>query len=101
MAYILDYIDWYGDFTLDKIPFNDVDNLIFTQLCFADFSEIVPTEAQYGSISIADAAEKFLEFGRDKNVNMGVLVPNHVVDLFLKMAQRERYKNMRLAKYID
>ena len=40
MAYILDYIDWYGDFTLDKIPFNDVDNLIFTQLCFADFSEI-------------------------------------------------------------
>lgn len=101
MAYILDYIDWYGDFTLDKIPFNDVDNLIFTQLCFADFSEIVPTEAQYGSISIADAAEKFLEFGRDKNVNMGVLVPNHVVDLFLKMAKSERYKNMRLAKYID
>ena len=42
MANMLDYIDWRGDITIDKSPFNDIDNLIFTQLCFIDFDGIVP-----------------------------------------------------------
>ena len=40
MSGILDYIDWRGDLTFKDSPFNDIDNLIFTQLSFIDLSLI-------------------------------------------------------------
>ncbi len=43
MPNILDYVDWRGDITFDKSPFNDIDNLIFTQLSYINFDGIVPS----------------------------------------------------------
>ena len=34
MANIIDYMDWRGDVPFSVSPFNDIDNLIFTQLSF-------------------------------------------------------------------
>lgn len=42
MANILDYLDWRGDLTLAERGFNEVDNLLMAELCFLDFSGIVP-----------------------------------------------------------
>ena len=42
MANLLDYLDWRGDLTLDRDPFNEVDNLILAELAFGDFRGIVP-----------------------------------------------------------
>ena len=47
MANILDYLDWRGDLTLAERGFNEVDNLLMAELCFLDFSGIVPAEDVY------------------------------------------------------
>ena len=59
MPNILDYVDWRGDITFDKSPFNDIDNLIFTQLSYINFDGIVPSFNENGSIKLSYAADRF------------------------------------------
>ena len=101
MANMLDYIDWRGDITIDKSPFNDIDNLIFTQLCFIDFDGIVPGFEETGFVRLADAAEKFFQAHDPKEIEMGVLVPNDIVTLLKKMAEAPRFTDLNLTKYIN
>ena len=37
MNNMLDYIEEYGDFSFKEKAFNEVDNLIFSQLAYTDF----------------------------------------------------------------
>ncbi len=101
MANMLDYIDWRGDITMEMSPFNDIDNLIFTQLSFIDFDSIVPSFCESGSIPLWEAAERLFERHKPEDIEMGILVPNDIVTLFRKMAEAERFKNLRLTKYIS
>ena len=99
MANILDYIDWRGDLTFEKAPFNDIDNLIFTQLSFIDFDSIVPGVESRSKIRLSDAAKEF--FAAGKSTEMGVLVPNDIVELFRRMADCPRYRDVYLTKFIN
>ena len=101
MANILDYIDWRGDLTFDKAPFNDIDNLIFTQLSFIDFESIVPGVDSCSSIRLSDAAEEFFSTREAEKIEMGLLVPNDIVELFRKMSESPRYRDLMLTKFIN
>lgn len=53
MANLFDYLDWYGDFDFQTVPFNEVDNLVLAQLSYMRLDgalgpdDIMPTyEAQ-------------------------------------------------------
>ena len=100
MANILDYLDWRGDLTLAAAPFNEVDNLILSELSFLDYSGIVPELAQDGGVTIAEAARQFrARYG--ENVDMGVLVPEACVPLLYKAGQSNRFGGMRLLSYVS
>ena len=38
----MDYMDWRGDVPFSGSPFNEIDNIILSIACMADFSGIVP-----------------------------------------------------------
>ena len=57
MANILDYLDWRGDLTLKQDPFNEVDNLLLSELSFVDFRGIVP-EFTGVTVPLREAAAK-------------------------------------------
>ena len=38
VAYVLNYVDWRGDMSLTTDPWNEVDSLIFSSLCYIDMS---------------------------------------------------------------
>ncbi|GFI61522.1 hypothetical protein IMSAG049_00681 [Clostridiales bacterium] len=101
MPNMLDYIDWRGDLTFDKSSFNDIDNLIFTQLSFIDFDSIVTGFNEEGFIPISEAAEIFFKRHEANKVEMGVLVPNDIIILLEKMASAPRFKDLLLTKYIS
>ncbi len=101
MANMLDYIDWRGDLTFDRSPFNDVDNQIFTQLSFIDFDKIVPGFHESGAVRLADAAEMFFAKHSRQQIEMGVLVPNDIVTLFRKTSEAPRFRDLLLTKYIN
>ena len=43
MANIFDYVHWRGDLSFNKSKFNEIDNIIFTQICYVDFSGAIKT----------------------------------------------------------
>ena len=53
MANIEDYILWRGDLNVVQAPFNNVDNLILSNLVYLTFKNIVP-ELSYTKPSISN-----------------------------------------------
>ncbi|MDP4133613.1 MAG: DUF2974 domain-containing protein [Bacillota bacterium] len=98
MSYIIDYIDWRGDLTFEASEFNEVDNLIFTQLAYVDFNGILSSEFEEYAISIKDAWERY-KLRADKP--LGAILPKEIPAMFEKMAGSVRYENLKLFGYID
>jgi len=103
MGNILDYLDWRGDLTLQRSPFNEVDNLILAELAFVDFTGIVPPPGQGTGIALHAAAERFFqkEKGKKEPADMGILVPASIPVMLEKMARSARFRDMKLACYVD
>ena len=61
MSNILTYIKNYGELSFDKLTFNELDNLIFSQLAYINFTNIVPNEiSKEKFITIKEASEKYI-----------------------------------------
>ena len=43
MGNVMDYLEWRGDLTFDQSPFNDVDNVILSQLAYVNFRDVIPS----------------------------------------------------------
>ncbi len=61
MANIMDYLEWRGDLTFAQSPFNEVDNLILSELVYVEFAGIVPSPGK-GSITLEEANTAFFFF---------------------------------------
>ena len=61
MANVLDYLEWRGDLSIQAAPFNEVDNLILSQLVYVDFEGVVPGEDSEEEISLLEASRIFWE----------------------------------------
>ena len=60
MANIMDYLEWRGDLTFAQSPFNEVDNLILSELVYVEFAGIVPSPGK-GSITLEEANTTFFQ----------------------------------------
>ena len=102
MAAILDYLDWRGDLTLEQDPFNEVDNLLLSELVFVDFGGIVPPPGGGNSVTIADAAQEFFHgMTPGEKIEMGVLVPEVIPEMFYRMSLSRRFRDMKLNGFVD
>ena len=99
MANIIDYIKWRGDLPLSVSPFNEVDNLIFSEFCYMDFEGIVSSESGNG-ISIHDVAVKLTE-KFDKEDEYALLDLTEIYNMILLMKDSKRYSSMLLSGYVN
>ncbi len=60
MADLIEYIRWRGDLSFWERPFNEVDNLVLSQICYHCFDGIVPGHGE-GAVTLRDAADRFFE----------------------------------------
>ena len=100
MSNFIDYLKWRGDLSFSASPFNEVDNLIFSQLCFVDFSDIV-SSAPEEQICLHMAARKTLAKLGPKSKKLGFMIPKEILDLLELLAQTPRYRNIKLFSYIS
>lgn len=100
MPNIIDYLKWRGDIPFSVIPFNDVDNLIFTQLCFVDFTNIVSNKADE-CISFHLAARKALSRLGPKSKKLGMMIPDEILHLLEIAAVSPRYRNIDLCGFVS
>ena len=59
MADLFEYLSWRADVPFSVDPFNEVDNLILSELAYADFSDIVPSDGTV--ISLSTMCEMYFE----------------------------------------
>ena len=61
MGGIEDYIKWRGDLTFEQSAFNEVDNLVLSQIAYVDFKNIIPAAgSKEKNYPAAAAAHDFL-----------------------------------------
>ena len=102
MANLLDYLDWRGDLTFAQAPFNEVDNLILSELSFIDFGGIVPAPGEGSAVVLEAAAEAyFASFPAGEKIEMGVLVPDAIPVMLKKMAACPRFRTVKLSCFAD
>ena len=96
MSNFLDYLDWRGDLSFDRDPFNEVDNLIFSEIAYADLRGIVPAPGEEGSVTLREAAERYESEGRDQSY-----LVNDPKELLRRAGQSERFGTVRLSACAD
>ena len=101
MANVTDYLTWRGDVSLEERPFNDADNLVLSCLSYFDFTGIVPTEQEGGSISVMKACRKLIKKGNG-NVKQFVRALAHLDTKFVEnLASSARFGTAELSAYVD
>lgn len=99
MGNMLDYLDWRGDLTFGQSPFNEVDNVILSQLAYVNFDGIVPPEGSDADLSIAEAAQVyFQQYSEEVIHNYGYLLRSSV-QLLRKLSRTERFADARLSRF--
>jgi hypothetical protein len=112
MATMLDYLDWYGDLDFSVIPFNEVDNLILSQLAYLDLTGAVPAPPTWDdvcdmsldphpSVTLQAAARSFFALHpADHPEDLGPLISPLTVDLLKRAAESgRRFANVRMSCY--
>ena len=95
MSNILDYVEWRGDLTFREKPFNDVDNLILSELAYVDLRSILKNGDQ-DSVLLSEAYRKYAEMGKDQSY----LVCNPA-PLFKRCAETVRFGNLIVRDFVD
>lgn len=100
MASLSDYFKWRGDITFDKSPLNEIDSLIFTQLCYIPLKGVVSKSFEENGITIKQYYEENVE--NKKNLEkMGALIPNDKIWILCKYAANSpRFENVRMRGYV-
>lgn len=59
MGNIADYIDWRGDITFDIDPFNEVDNLVLSEVSYADLEDVLKEENVHARIPLKEINRRY------------------------------------------
>lgn len=96
MENIISYIKWRGDISFQERPFNELDNLVFSQLVYLNFKKIVPNDC--GSITLEEAELKYA----DRKKRCGPDELNREIEKLLELAAHsKRFKDIQLSNYRD
>ncbi|OBR65294.1 hypothetical protein A7K91_20140 [Paenibacillus oryzae] len=99
MPNIIDYLDWRGDISLKHSPFNEVDNLILSQLVYANLEYIVPSRWSGASITLKEASENYFAVYSEEEIAKISYVNRISVPLLRKLGQCPRFANAKLSKF--
>lgn len=99
MGNITDYIKWRGDLTFRQSPFNDVDNLILSELSYVLLDGIVPGILSDDSITLEKASEIFFKLFEERKLLTERTFTSDAPFIMKEMAITERYRGIRLSHY--
>ncbi len=92
---IFDYIDKYGDYSFETLPFNLVDASIFSYLSYCNFHKVVDKK----KVRLEDAAKEH-QIKRKKKLAKDIIAVREASEVLYRMMHKNRYKNCLLSKYI-
>lgn len=101
MDSILSYLEWRGDLSFSKSPFNEVDNLILSMLCYLPLEDAVPAPGKR-PVSLVHATEKYFSFHSVPDRPLKAVHSEDAYDwLLYRMASSERFRKLRLSDMVS
>lgn len=98
MKNLIDYIDEFGNIKFSQKEFNEIDNLIFSQLAYTDYKGIVDYNS---SLALSEVAKRFYAIYNDDDINELIGISAKSAQLLKKCSQAERYKDVLISHYIN
>lgn len=98
MGTIFSYIEKYGDRSYSIERFNDIDNLIYSELAYIDFKDIVSEDKSM--ITLQDAANLFFKTYSYKEFSKFGIAFRDSYKVLLAIKDKARYKNNLLYNYV-
>lgn len=92
---VFDYMNWRGDLTFAQDPFNEVDSVILSMICFLNWEGIVPAPGEKGSISLEEAMKHMPENFEGER-RLGAILPDDILFMSHAAACAPRYKDAKL-----
>lgn len=92
---IIDYVEYFGDYSFKERPFNEVDNIIFSCLAYVDFNGILPESRKI--LTIEEAYIIFKDTYKPRKKEM--LAVKNANALFEKVSKSKRFKDIGLLNY--
>ncbi|MDY2959566.1 MAG: Mbeg1-like protein [Hornefia sp.] len=96
MYNILDYISWRGDLSFAISPFNDVDNLVLTELAYAAMEEITPGVDSDEEITLKEFASRYKNMKYDQSYMI-----NNPAPLIESSGKSRRFRDIKLKYYVN
>ena len=97
---VFDYMKWRGDIPFEVSTFNEVDNLILSQLSYVNFGDIIKGDSLETAISLYDAAEEFFKENDPREYTKRMSSTKNSIFVLREMAKCPRYKELKLFSYI-
>ena len=102
----MDYLQWRGDLSFSKDPFNDIDALILSLLSYLPLKDIVPGIESNKGISLKDSSNQYIskvQTSETKSSNINpTAIPSFNSDL-LKLLKKAsiclRFEDIQLSRY--
>ena len=103
MGTIFDYLDWRGDIPFSEVPVGEVDNLIFSQICYVDFNKMVPASLTARPVGLLTAAKRYMNAHKEKGdaAALGAIMPPEIITLMTKSARSSRFNETNLIGYVN
>ena len=90
MADIFDYIDWRGDIGFDRVPVNEVDSMIFSQLIYVKMQPYMP-DIKKSKLTIKQLADMYLADNNDDDIESMPNLFRNAAKLLKKIAKSKRF----------
>lgn len=101
MTNIFDYLKWRGDVTFDAYPLNEVDSVIFSQLCYVPFDRIVSEDPNAKGKTIEDIYDNYFDIV-DEKISLGAIIPtDKIMPLFEMLSHSARFKDVVIRAYVN
>jgi len=101
MSNILNYLEEQGNIPFSHSGFNEVDNLILSQIAYVDFDGIVPGIGTNEFITVKNASESFFATHSEDEMLLSKSLIKLSPFVLKEMAKGERFQNARLLNYIS
>ncbi|MBQ8545526.1 MAG: DUF2974 domain-containing protein [Clostridia bacterium] len=101
MTNIFDYLKWRGDISFNAYPLNEIDSIIFSQLSYIPYDNIVSSDMTIKGISLNELYNKHFNDPRNP-IKIGALFPEKkMIELIKSTAECERFKDVRIRGYVN
>lgn len=97
MLGMFEYLRWRGDLSFETSEQNEIDALIFSEISYIPFEDIVPYDKE-NAITLSEAADKFFE-KNGEGFSLGAILPKEIITLFKEASKVKRFSNVKLWGY--